>query len=185
MKLGRVWRPDPEGAATWDLLPFSQGWTSGWKLSLGTLPFLVRAENNVPLAEIYGNFVTWQWPDFKNQGFNTKTFATTLRTPPSSFLEKGFSKNFWRVLGFLKHEPSISLHCCCSVAKSCLILCDPMDCSTLGFCPPLSPRVCWNSCALIQWCYLTVSSSVTPFSCPQSFPGSGSFPVSRFFASGG
>ena len=30
-----------------------------------------------------------------------------------------------------------------------------------------------------------ISSSVTPFSCPQSFPASGSFPVSRFFASGG
>ena len=28
-----------------------------------------------------------------------------------------------------------------------------------------------NSCPLSQWCYLTISSSVTPFSsCPQSFP---------------
>ena len=36
-----------------------------------------------------------------------------------------------------------------------------------------------------QWCYLTVSSSVTLFSsCLQSFPESGSFPVSRFFTSG-
>ena len=37
-----------------------------------------------------------------------------------------------------------------------------------------------------QLCYPTISSSVTPFSsCPQSFPASGSFPVSRLFASGG
>ena len=54
------------------------------------------------------------------------------------------------------------------------------------FCPLLSPRVCSNSCLLTQWCHLTVSSSVAPVSsCPQSFPASGSLPVSQFFASGG
>jgi len=52
--------------------------------------------------------------------------------------------------------------------------------------PPLSPRVCSNSCPFSQWCYLTISSSVAPFSsCPQSFPASGSFPMSRLFSSGG
>ena len=40
-------------------------------------------------------------------------------------------------------------------------------------CPPLSPRVCSNSCPLSRWCHPTISSSVTPFSsCPQSFPAS-------------
>ena len=40
-------------------------------------------------------------------------------------------------------------------------------------CPSVSPRVCSNSCPLIWWCCLTISSSVTPFSsCPQSFPTS-------------
>ena len=34
----------------------------------------------------------------------------------------------------------------------------------------VSPRVCLNSCPLSQWCHLTISSSVTLFSCPQSFP---------------
>ena len=53
-------------------------------------------------------------------------------------------------------------------------------------CPPLSPGVYSTSCAWSQWCYLTISSSVTPFSsCPQSFPASGSFPMSQFFISGG
>ena len=34
-----------------------------------------------------------------------------------------------------------------------------------------SPRICSNSCPLSQWCYLTISSSATPFSfCLQSFP---------------
>ena len=51
--------------------------------------------------------------------------------------------------------------------------------------PPLSPRVCSNSCPLSQWFHPTISSSVTPFSsCPQSFPASGSFPMSRLFISG-
>ena len=53
-------------------------------------------------------------------------------------------------------------------------------------CPSLSPRVCSDSCPLSWWCHPTISSSVDPFSsCPQSFPGSGSFPISHLFASGG
>ena len=53
-------------------------------------------------------------------------------------------------------------------------------------CPPLSPRVCSNSCPLSQWCHPTISSSVTLFSShSQSFPASGSFLVSHLFASGG
>ena len=52
-------------------------------------------------------------------------------------------------------------------------------------CPSPSPRVCSNSCLSSQWCHPTISSSVTPFSsCPQSFPASGSLPVSRLFVSG-
>ena len=53
-------------------------------------------------------------------------------------------------------------------------------------CPSLSLRVCSNSCPLSQWCYLTISFSATPFSfCLQSFPASGSSPVSQLFTSGG
>ena len=53
-------------------------------------------------------------------------------------------------------------------------------------CPSLSPRVCWNSCPLSQWRYLTISSSAALFSsCPQSLPASGSFPMSQLFTSGG
>ena len=47
-------------------------------------------------------------------------------------------------------------------------------------CPSLTPRVCSNSCPFSQWCHPTISSSVAPFSfCPQSFPASGSLPVSQ------
>ena len=53
-------------------------------------------------------------------------------------------------------------------------------------CPSLSPRAFSNSCPLIWWCHPTISSSVVPFSsCLQSFPASGSFPMTRFFISGG
>ena len=53
-------------------------------------------------------------------------------------------------------------------------------------CPPLSPGVCSNSCPLSQWCHPTNSSFAAPFSfCLQSFPASGSFPMSQLFASGG
>ena len=51
--------------------------------------------------------------------------------------------------------------------------------------PSPSPRVCSNSCLLNQLYYPTISSSVASSSCPQSFPVSGSFPMSRLFASGG
>ena len=53
-------------------------------------------------------------------------------------------------------------------------------------CPSLTPRVCSNSCPLSQWCCLIISSSVSLFSfCLQSFPASGSFPVSQLFTSDG
>ena len=53
-------------------------------------------------------------------------------------------------------------------------------------CPSPTPGVYSNSCPLSQWCHLTISSSVGPFtSCLQSFPTSGSFPRNQFFTSGG
>ena len=77
--------------------------------------------------------------------------------------------------------------CCRSVAKLYPTLCNPMNCMQHSRLPrlSLSPRVCSDSCPVSQWCHPTISSSVVPFSsCPQSFPASGSFPVSLFFASG-
>ena len=53
-------------------------------------------------------------------------------------------------------------------------------------CPSPTPRAYSNSCPSSQWCHPTISSSVVPFSsCLQSFPTSGSFQMSQFFASGG
>ena len=53
-------------------------------------------------------------------------------------------------------------------------------------CPSPTPRVYPNSCPLSWWCQPTISSSVILFSsCLQSFPPSGSFQMSQFWASGG
>ena len=53
-------------------------------------------------------------------------------------------------------------------------------------CPSPTPGVYSNSCPLSRWWHWTISSSVILFSsCLQSFPASGSFPMSQFFASGG
>ena len=52
--------------------------------------------------------------------------------------------------------------------------------------PSPSPGVCSNSCPLSQWWHPTMLSSVVPFtSCLQSFPASGSFPMSQLFTSSG
>ena len=49
-------------------------------------------------------------------------------------------------------------------------------------CPSPTPGVYSKSCPLSWWCHPTISSSVVPFSsCLQSFPASGSFPVSQLF----
>ena len=73
-----------------------------------------------------------------------------------------------------------------SVTQSSLTLCGPMDCSTPSL--PVHqqlPGVYSNSCPLNWWCHPIISSSVIPFSRLQSFPASGSFLMSHFFASGG
>ena len=53
-------------------------------------------------------------------------------------------------------------------------------------CPSPTPGACPNSCPLSQWCHPTISSSIIAFSpCLQSFPASGSFPMSQFFTLSG
>ena len=53
-------------------------------------------------------------------------------------------------------------------------------------CPSPTPGACSNSCPSSWWCHPAISYSVVPFSsCLQSFPASGSFPMSQFFTSDG
>ena len=76
--------------------------------------------------------------------------------------------------------------CYCSVGQSCPTLCDPHGLQHARHpCPSPSPRACSNSCPLSRWCQPTISSSVIPFCCHQSFPASGSFLMNQLYASGG
>ena len=74
---------------------------------------------------------------------------------------------------------------CCSVDKPCSILCNPMDCDTPGF--PVLRYLPEFAQTHIHWVGVALwSFSANPFSsCLQSFPASGSFPMSQLFASGG
>ena len=79
------------------------------------------------------------------------------------------------------------LFCCCfSVAQSCLPLRPQgLQDARLSW-PSLSLGVCSDSCPLSWWCHSTILSSIYPFSyLPQSFPTSGSFPMSWLFVSNG
>ena len=77
--------------------------------------------------------------------------------------------------------------CCCRypVAKLCTTL-RPHGVQHAGLlCPSLFSGVGSNSRPSKQWCHTTISSSITPFfSCSQSFPATGSFPLSQLFLSG-
>ena len=73
----------------------------------------------------------------------------------------------------------LSLLFCCQVTSYSLPP-DVLQHAKLSY-----PGVCSNSCSLSWWCHQTIESSVTPLSpCPQSFPASGSFPMSQLFTSG-
>ena len=73
-----------------------------------------------------------------------------------------------------------------SVAQSCLTLRPHESQHSRHPCPSLTPGVHSNWCPSSRWCHPAISSSVVPFSfCPQSLPGSQSFPMSQLFAWGG
>ena len=76
--------------------------------------------------------------------------------------------------------------CFCWVIQSCMTLWPHRLQHARLPCPLPSPGMCSDSCPLSQLCHPTILSSVVPFSsCLQSFPASGSFAMSQFFASGG
>ena len=84
----------------------------------------------------------------------------------------------------------IIIKCFSSVQFSCSVVSDSLRPHEPQHarppCPSPSPGVHSDSRPSSQWCHPTISSSVIPFSsCPQSFPESGSFPVSQLLASGG
>ena len=79
--------------------------------------------------------------------------------------------------------------CLSSVHFSCSVMSDSLQPHGLQHtrppCLSPTPRAYSNSCPSSQWCHPTISSSVIPFFCLQSFSASGSFQMSQFFTSGG
>ena len=92
-------------------------------------------------------------------------------TSPYNFLWGFLGISNFHVYKFI--EFFLCLHCCCSVAKLCLTLCNPMDCSMPGF--------------LVLHYLPEFAQTHVHFilCCPQSFPVSGSFSMSWLFTSGG
>ena len=77
-----------------------------------------------------------------------------------------------------------------SVQFSCSVVSDSLRPHELQHtrppCPSPTPGVHPDSCPSSRWCHPAISSSVVPFSSHlQSFLASRSFPMSRFFTSGG
>ena len=90
----------------------------------------------------------------------------------------------------LRNIQIIKCYFCMSVQFSCSVMSHSLWPCGLQHamlpCPSPTPGACSHSYPLSQWCHPSISSSVLPFSsCLQSFPASGWFPMSNFFASGG
>ena len=83
--------------------------------------------------------------------------------------------NYW----FVGHPPKIVTSSLSSVTQSCLTLHPHGQQHTRPSCPSPTPGVYSNLCPLSRWCHPIISSSVVLFSSHfQSFPASGSFPMS-------
>ena len=82
---------------------------------------------------------------------------------PLSYQEPGLIHSHF----FVSHHQMCTHGCCCSVAKSCLTLCNPMDRSKPGS-PSPSLGVCPSLCLLNRCCNPTISSSASFSFCLQS-----------------
>ena len=108
--------------------------------------------------------------------FRQEYWSRLLCLPPGDLPHPGFKSNSFMYPAFFQFS---------SVAQSCPTLWDSIDCSTPGL--PVHHQLPELKLMSIESvCHPTISSSVIPSSsCPQSFPASGSFPMSQFFVWGG
>ena len=151
-------------------------------------PFLDRI---VVCNEKWILYDNWQWPaqylDREEVQSTSQSQTCTKERPWSLFgglLSVWSTTAFWIPLKPWHLRNMLRKLICCSVMIDSLRLRGLQH--TRFPCPSPPPGPCSNSCPLSQWCHPTISSSVAPFSsCPQSFPTSGSFLMSWFFASGG
>ena len=139
--------------------------------------------------EHIGSSVCWALMagDFISESFSWATFLENLQVSVSSG-SSVFHFSFSFVFFFFFFFWAVLYNLLLLLSRS--VVSDPLWPHRLQHarrpcCSP-SPRACSNSCLLSLWCHPTISSYVIPFSsCLQSFPASGSFPMSRLFESAG
>ena len=132
---------------------------------------------------------TWvgslDWEDALEKGMATHSSTLAWRTPWTE--EHGVLQSTGLQRVGLDWVTKYSTYQFSSGVQSCLTLCNPMDYSTPGV--PVHhqlPELAQTHVHRVGDAIKAISSSVVPFSSSlQSFPASGSFPVSRFFPSGG
>ena len=125
------------------------------------------------------------------RAFDTPWVIAALKAKPLSLWTSAFKIPLtpWEV-STRRFCPLVNLGTFSSVQFSRSVVSDSLQLHELQHarppCPSQTPGAYSNSCPLSQWCHPAISSSVVPvFSCPQSLPASGSFPVSQLFTWGG
>ena len=98
------------------------------------------------------------------------------------------TKTFFHIITYLKLA-FLNIKHSCSIQFSHSVVSNSLQPHGLQHarlpCLSPTPGAYSNSCPLSQWCHPTISSSVIPSSCLQSFPTSGSFLMSQLFTSDG
>ena len=122
----------------------------------------------------------WEDPLEKNTHSSILAWKIPGTKEPGGLQSMGLQRVGTQLGNFHFHSVQFS----CSVMSDCLWLHGLQHARPP--CPSWTPKAYSDSCPSSQWCHPTISSSVIPFSsCLQSFPASGSFPMSQFFTSGG
>ena len=119
------------------------------------------------------------WPEFLNL-LHWQVGSLQLAPPGKPLRIQQLLTNAWWIM--LKFSSLISVQLSLSVVSNSLRPHEPQH--ARHSCPSPSPRIYTNSCPLSRWCHSTIASAIVPFSCLQSFPASGSFPMSQLFTSG-
>ena len=133
-------------------------------------------------------FLFWLYCSLKKY-YSEHFFTCLLMVPNKKFPSEGWNDMIFENMSIWYFQNLInSLYkVISSVAQSCLTRCNPMDCSTPGF--PVHHQLSEFARTHVHWVSDAIESPhplPSPFSsCLQSFPASGSFPISQFFTSGG
>ena len=139
-----------------------------------------------PMDFLYG-YSLWSCKNQAQLSTNTHTHKLTTRHKESHFvIQRECLRNNEKAefILYLWKTKFLSVQFSCSVVSDSLWPHGLQQ--TRLSCPSPTPEIYLNSCPSSWWCHPIISFSVAPFSSHlQSFPSSGSFPMSQFFASGG